>query len=84
MTEQEAPKRKRGRPRKIKEKSTKWELPEGIHFVARAASHPQSQSHRWMAFVNNRVIGYYRSQNEAIAAREKKLKEEADESIKKD
>jgi hypothetical protein len=77
------PKRKRGRPRKIKEKSAKWELPEGIHFVARSSNHPQSQSHRWMAFINKRVIGYYRSQNEAIAAREKKLKEEADESIKK-
>jgi hypothetical protein len=77
-------KRKRGRPRKIKEKSTKWELPEGIHFVARASSHPQSRSHRWMAFIDNRVLGYYRSQNEAIEAREKKLKEVKDEVIKQD
>lgn len=72
-------KKKSRRHRKNQDRITSWELPEGIFFVARASNHPKSQTHRWMAFVDNRVIGYFRTQDEAIEARNKKIKESESE-----
>tara|TARA_R110002110_G_scaffold10098_5_gene49498 strand:+ start:268 stop:486 length:219 start_codon:yes stop_codon:yes gene_type:complete len=59
------PKRGRGRPRKIKPDKIVWKLPEGIRFVSRRADHPQAFTHRWLAYKNNQVVGYYRTIKEA-------------------
>ena len=56
----EEPKRKRGRPKKIKESVKSWADHEGISWVARKVV-PQSNTHRWIAVINNKVIGYYKT-----------------------
>ena len=61
-------KRGRGRPRKPKPDKIVWNLPEGIRFVSRRADHPQAFTHRWIAYADKQVIGYYRTPEEAIAA----------------
>ena len=53
--------KKRGRPRKSRPKKIIWKLPEGVKHVALASKHPQSKTHRWLAFAQDRVIGYYKS-----------------------
>lgn len=57
--------KKRGRPRKPRPKSIVWKLPEGVKYVARAPNDPQANTHRWLAFAQDRVIGYYKSPPEA-------------------
>jgi len=61
-------KRKRGRPRKPRPKKIIWELPEGVRRVARPHREPQSQTHLWLAFGDSRVIGYYKTPDEAAKA----------------
>ena len=61
-------KRGRGRPRKPKPTKILWKLPEGVHLVSRRADHPQAFTHRWIAYADKQVIGYYRTPEEAIAA----------------
>ena len=70
MTE---PKRKRGRPKKIKEKQLSWPKYEGVCHVALRHDHPQAQSHKWAAIIENKVIGYYKNPEEANAARLKEM-----------
>ena len=60
--------KKRGRPRKPRPKSIVWELPEGVKYVVLAPKHPQANTHRWLAFAEERVIGYYKSPVEAAKA----------------
>ena len=67
------PKRKRGRPKKIKEKQLSWAKWEGVCYVALRRDHPQAQSHRWVAIIENKVIGYYKNPAEANAARLKEM-----------
>ena len=58
-------KRGRGRPRKPKPDKIVWKLPEGIRFVSRRPDHPHAFTHRWLAYKNNQVVGYYRTIKEA-------------------
>ena len=57
--------KKRGRPRNPRPKSIVWNLPQGVKYVARRTGHPQANTHRWLAFAEDRVIGYYKSPTEA-------------------
>ena len=61
-------KRGRGRPRKPKPTKILWKLPEGVHLVSRRLDHHQALTHRWIAYADKQVIGYYRTPEEAIAA----------------
>jgi len=63
----EEPKRKRGRPKKIKEPVKSWGDHEGISWVARKRG-PQSDTHRWIAVINNEAIGYYKTFADAAKA----------------
>ena len=63
----EEPKRKRGRPKKIKEPAQSRGDHEGISWVARKRG-PQSDTHRWIAVFNNEVIGYYKTPEDAAKA----------------
>ena len=67
----EEPKRKRGRPRKIKEPAKTWGDHEGISWVARKRG-PQSDTHRWIAVINNEAIGYYKTFADASKAYKEK------------
>ena len=58
-------KRGRGRPRKVRPSKTIWKLPEGVRFVARNRNHSQALTHRWVAYKNNQVVGYYKTPKEA-------------------
>jgi len=60
--------KKRGRPRKPRPKFIVWDLPKGVKYVIRKQSHPQANTHRWLAFADDRVIGYYKSSTEARKA----------------
>ena len=64
-------KRKRGRPRKIKEPIKSWGEHEGISWVARKRG-PQSDTHRWIVVINNEAIGYYKTFADAVKAYEDK------------
>jgi len=61
------PKRKRGRPKKIKIAAPSWDDHEGISWVARKRG-PQSDTHRWIAVINNEAIGYYKTFADASKA----------------
>ena len=67
----EQPKKKRGRPRKIKEPVKSWSEHEGISWVVRKKG-PQSDTHRWIAVINNDVIGYYKTFVDASKAYKEK------------
>ena len=67
------PKRKRGRPRKIKEPLKSWPQYEGVRHVVLRHDHPQAQSHKWAAVIENNLIGYYKNPEEANQARLKEL-----------
>jgi len=58
---------KRGRPKKIKEPIKSWGDCEGISWVARKRG-PQSDTHRWIAVIDNRMIGYYKTAEAASRA----------------
>ena len=70
MTE---PKRKRGRPKKIKEKQKSWNQYEGISYVQLRPDHPKATTHKWAAIIENKVIGYYKNPEDANQARLKQL-----------
>ena len=59
--------KKRGRPRKIKEPQKSWPEHEGIKFVSRKRG-PQSDTHRWIAVINNERVGYYKTFADAVKA----------------
>ena len=59
--------RKRGRPRKIKETSQSPAEHKGVKFVVRKPG-PNSDTHRWIAVINNKVIGYYKTVADASKA----------------
>ena len=61
-------KKGRGRPRKPRPSKIIWNLPEGVRFVARNRNHSQALTHRWIAFKNGRVLGYFKTPNEANKA----------------
>jgi hypothetical protein len=67
------PKRKRGRPKKPKEKPQSWPQYEGVSYVVRKHDHPQANTHKWVAVIDNRAIGYYKTPHEANEARVKNL-----------
>ncbi len=62
--------RKRGRPRKERPLKIKWKLPEGVRLVALKTDHPNSKTHRWLAFKNGEVIGYFQTPEAAQKALE--------------
>ena len=64
-------KRGRGRPRKPRPSKIIWNLPEGVRFVARNRNHSQALTHRWVAYKNNQVVGYYKTSKEAENALKK-------------
>ena len=67
------PKRKRGRPRKIKPKQRAWPQYEGVSYVRLRSDHPKATTHRWAAVIENNLIGYYKNPEEANAARLKEM-----------
>jgi hypothetical protein len=67
----EEPKRKRGRPRKIKEPINSSLQHEGVSWTVRKRG-PQSDTHRWVAYDKNQVIGYYKTLTDAMRAHEKR------------
>jgi len=70
MTE---PKRKRGRPKKIKEKQKAWLEYDGVSYVVLRPDHPKATTHRWAAVIETNLIGYYKNPEEANAARLKEM-----------
>lgn len=70
MTE---PKRKRGRPKKIKEKKSSWGEYEGVCRITLRHDHPRVQTHKWAAVIENQIIGYYKNPEDANKARQKRL-----------
>lgn len=61
------PPKKRGRPKKIKETQKAWQEYEGVNLVARKRG-PNSDTHRWVAVFNDRVINYYKTPQDAAKA----------------
>ena len=68
-----APKRKRGRPKKIKEKQKSWNEYKGVSYIILRPDHPKATTHRWVAVIENQVVGYYKNPEEANAARLKEM-----------
>ena len=64
-------KKKRGRPRKVKESLQVWPSFEGVSFVKRKSGN-NSETHRWAAVIDGQVIGYFKTPEEAHKARTKK------------
>lgn len=67
------PKRKRGRPKKIKEKPQSWPEYEGVKHITLRQDHPQAQTHKWVAVIENQVVGYYKNPEDANEARMKEM-----------
>ena len=58
-------KRGRGRPRKPRPSKIIWIPPDGVRHIALRSSHPQANTHRWIAFKNGEVLGYFKTPEDA-------------------
>ena len=53
--------KKRGRPRKPRPSKIVCTLPAGVRQVALSPRHPKYPNHRWVAFKDHQVVGYFTS-----------------------
>ena len=60
-------KKKRGRPKKMPQLRKILPIYQGVSFVKRAKA-AQSETHRWVAYIGNQVIGFFKTQKDAIKA----------------
>ena len=74
--------KKRGRPRKNPIGSIKFANFEGVSLTKRKPG-PQSDTHRWVAVIDNQVIGYFKTPEEAHKAYKDELRTETKEQIRK-
>jgi hypothetical protein len=58
-------KRGRGRPRKPRPSKIIWTPPDGVRHIALRSSHSQANTHRWIAFKNGEVLGYFKTPEDA-------------------
>jgi len=61
-------KRGRGRPRKPRPSKIIWTPPDGVRYIALRSSHPQANTHRWIAFKDGLVLGYFKTPDAASLA----------------
>lgn len=74
--------KKRGRPRKNPIASKKIANFEGVSLTKRIPG-PGSDTHRWVAVIDNEVIGYFKTPEEAAEAYRNENSRETKEQIRK-